>query len=154
MNKTISIAIIVLLAFGGLYFWQNTTTPSVNPLGEKVTVYKTEECGCCAVYVKYLERKGVEVEVVNVQSTREIREEYRIPISLSSCHTSVVAGYGVEGHIPLEVMEKLLNEQPEIRGIALPGMPSGTPGMPGPKISEWIIYAIDHEGEVSEYLRM
>jgi hypothetical protein len=154
MNKKLSIIIVVAMVAGGIYFLQNgiSRTPAVNPLGERVTVYLTPDCGCCAVYVKYLQNKGVEVEEVVVQSTREIREQYGIPIELSSCHTSVVAGYGIEGHVPLEVIEKLLIEKPDIQSISLPAMPPGTPGMPGPKKSDWIFYSIDKEGEVSEYL--
>lgn len=154
-NKTKAITVLtiaLLVAFGGIYLWQTSSQPQIDPLREKVTVYKTETCGCCDVYTKYLDKKGVNVEVVDLDDLTPVKKEYGVPVDLSSCHTSVVAGYVVEGHVPLEVIQKLLLEKPDIRGIALPAMPPGTPGMPGPKVSEWIIYSIGHDGEVGEFI--
>ncbi len=121
-------------------------------LGEQMTVYKTKTCGCCHIYVQYLERKNVQVTAKDVVDLDATKNQYGVPNNLQSCHTSVVGGYVVEGHIPLEVIEKLLAEKPDIKGIALPGMPSGSPGMPGPKTESWVIYAIGHDGAVTEYL--
>jgi hypothetical protein len=154
MNKTIAFIVAIILIVGGTYLWQATKNPPVDPLGEVVTVYLTPDCGCCAVYVEYLKRKGVRVEEIVLDDLSSIKKEHGITIDLWSCHTSVVAGYVVEGHVPLEVIVRLLDERPDIRGIALPAMPPGTPGMPGPKRSEWIFYSIGHDGEVSEYLKM
>lgn len=155
MNKIISIVIFVGLIIGGFYLWQNNMPETKTfSLGERVTVYKTLECGCCGVYTKYLEKKGVETEVINMTDLTSVKEEHGVPVELSSCHTSVVAGYVVEGHVPLEVIERLLAEKPDIKGIALPGMPSGTPGMPGPKTSEWVFYAIGHDGEITEFMKI
>lgn len=156
MNKNVIIFSFVLLGLFGFMFWQNNHTPSTNPLGEKVAVYKTETCGCCGVYVSYLKRNGVEVDEINVSEEElgKIKKENGVPGELSSCHTTFVAGYVVEGHIPLQVIEKLLNDKSEIKGIAMPGMPSGTPGMPGPKTENWLIHALELGGKTSEFMTL
>ena len=81
-----------------------------------------------------------------------IKERYGVPRNLESCHTEIIGGYFVEGHMPIEAIEKLLSERPDIRGIALPGMPSGSPGMPGPKTEPWTIYAVNKDGSVGEFM--
>ena len=156
MSKNFLIFSIVFVGLIGLMFWQSNRVPEVNPLGEKITVYKTETCGCCGVYVSYLRKSGIEVEEINVSEIEldKIKKENKIPEELSSCHTSLVAGYVVEGHIPLQSIEKLLDEKPEIRGIALPGMPSGTPGMPGPKTKEWQIRSLEQDNSIGQFLTL
>ena len=156
-KKNITVLFAVVAAIGGIFLWQNfTPVAEISLAGEKVEVYKTPECGCCTVYASYLSRSGVEMATQNISSVElgRIKEENGIPENLSSCHTSFVAGYVVEGHIPLSVIEKLLKEKPDIKGIALPGMPSGTPGMPGPKTEEWIIYSIAKDGTIGEFTRI
>ncbi len=138
----------------GISIWngQSVSEEKTALMGEEMTVYKTETCGCCHVYVEYLEREDVSVKAVDVADLAAIKDQYGVPSDLQSCHTSIVGGYVVEGHIPLEVIEKLLAEKPAIKGIALPGMPSGSPGMPGPKTEQWTIYAIDNDGAVTEFM--
>jgi hypothetical protein len=92
--------------------------------------------------VDYLQENGVTVETVMVDDTAAIKEEHYIPEDLWSCHTTIVDGYYIEGHVPIDVVLKLLEEQPAIDGIALPGMPSGSPGMGGEKDGPWVIYAV------------
>lgn len=156
MNKTLISIAILILASAGIYFLAQggaSTEPKTALGGQEMIVYKTPTCGCCHVYTQYMDKKGVNVRVVEMDDLKEIKEEYGIPFRLESCHTSVVGGYVVEGHIPLEIVEKLLAEKPDIRGIALPGMPSGSPGMPGPKTGEWTIYALGNDGEITEYMK-
>lgn len=93
----------------------------------------------------YLQENGVEVETVMTDDTSAIKEEYGIPEELWSCHTTIVDGYYIEGHVPIDVVLKLLEERPAIDGIALPGMPSGSPGMDGEKDGPWRIYAVTGE---------
>lgn len=109
----------------------------------KITVFKTAYCGCCAGYANELGKKGFDVETVTVQDIAEIKEKYGIPGSMQSCHTAVVDGYFVEGHVPIEAVQKLLEEKPDIDGIALPGMPSGSPGMGGRKTGSFEVHAVD-----------
>lgn len=102
-------------------------------------VYKEPNCGCCNGYIAELEKQGFSVEVKS-QDTAPVKERYGIATDKQSCHTMVIGGYFVEGHVPLVAVEKLLSERPEIDGIGLPGMPTGTPGMPGMKQAPYEIY--------------
>lgn len=103
-------------------------------------LYKDPECGCCGEYVKHLKAAGFRVDVRNADDVYALKPVYGVPDALYSCHTMMIDGYVVEGHVPLTVLRKLLAERPDIAGIALPGMPSGSPGMPGPKDEPFTIY--------------
>ena len=107
-----------------------------------VTVYKNPECQCCEGYADYLRHNGFEVKVVPTNDLTMMGEKYGIPDTLQPCHLSLMAGYVVGGHIPMEVIDRLLSEKPQITGISLPGMPPGTPGMPGEKPGPLTIYEI------------
>jgi hypothetical protein len=88
-----------------------------------------------------MEDNGYKVESANVEDLTGVKRRYGIPAPLESCHTAIIGDYIVEGHIPVQVVERLLTERPDIDGIALPDMPSGSPGMPGPKNQAWTVYA-------------
>ncbi|MDX1420823.1 MAG: DUF411 domain-containing protein [Rubricoccaceae bacterium] len=105
--------------------------PEEEPL-PLVTVYKTPTCGCCALWVEHLEGEGFPVETVDLPSLDGVKQQYGVPDSLASCHTGVVDGYVVEGHVPAEDVRRLLRERPEAGGLAVPGMPVGSPGMEVP----------------------
>ena len=94
-----------------------------------VQLYKSPLCGCCGHYVEYLKENGLEVSVVNTLDTRSIHAKYGVPDPLQSCHTALVNGYVVEGHVPIGAIKKLVNAGRKIKGISLPGMPAGSPGM-------------------------
>jgi len=117
----------------------------------KMTVYRTATCHCCGKYANILKEQGYEVEEIVTKDMNSVKEKYGIPYDKQSCHTTIVDDYFIEGHVPMEVVKKLLEERPEIDGIGLPGMPVGTPGMPGQKRAPFKIFqAVD--GEFSEYL--
>jgi hypothetical protein len=99
-----------------------------------VTLYKNPQCDCCEGYAAYLRSNGFAVKVIPTNDLTAMGEKYGIPDSQSPCHISLIAGYVVGGHIPFEVVKRLLSEKPQITGINLPGMPTGTPGMDGPKV--------------------
>lgn len=94
-----------------------------------VTVYKSPTCGCCAKWIDHLREEGFTVETNDVQDMRSIKKERGVPASLSSCHTGEVGGYVVEGHVPADDIKALLAQAPDAIGIAVPGMPIGSPGM-------------------------
>lgn len=122
--------------------------------GSQATVYRSISCGCCGGYAGGLKGKGANVKTINLEDTSSIKSKYGIPTTMESCHTTVIGDYFVEGHVPYEAVSKLLTEKPDIKGIALPGMPSGSPGMPGAKRGDWDIYAIGNDGEVSVFMRL
>ncbi len=112
--------------------------------GLEATLYKSPSCGCCEEYAKFLKAQGVRVRVVPLDAValERLKRRYGIPPEAESCHTVRLAGYTLEGHIPLAALEKLLTERPPIQGLALPGMPLGTPGMPGPKAGPYRVLAL------------
>lgn len=119
--------------------------------GQSITVYKSPTCGCCGHYISYLKENGFAVKVVEMTNRTELKEKFRIPADMESCHTSVLGDYVVEGHVPVEAINKLLAEKPDIDGIALPEMPAGSPGMGGVKSGPLTVYALS-KGEKSEFL--
>lgn len=119
--------------------------------GKKITLHKSPSCGCCDGHIEAYEEAGFEVEVVENTDLSYIKQKHNIPMTAQSCHTAEIDEYFVEGHVPMEGIEKLLEEKPDIDGIALPGMPTGTPGMPGPKQGDFEILSITN-GEEEEFM--
>lgn len=107
-----------------------------------VTLYKDPDCGCCAGHVEHLRQNGYAVTVKPMPNMSLVKRMYGIPDQLASCHTATIDGYIVEGHVPARVIDKLLADRPKIRGISLPGMPAGSPGMPGPKSEPFTVYSL------------
>ena len=107
-----------------------------------VEVFKTSSCGCCYGYVLFLEEEKFKVKKTDMRNLHSIKKKYNIPLEMQSCHTTILGKYFIEGHVPIEAINKLLKEQPDIDGIALPGMPIGTPGMPGEKKEPYVIYQL------------
>lgn len=101
--------------------------------GETMVVKLSPLCGCCGGWVDYMRQAGYTVTVVEIDDVVAVKQEAGVPEDLYSCHTAEVAGYAVEGHVPASAIEKLLSERPAIGGVALAGMPSGSPGMGGPE---------------------
>ncbi|MGQ0579400.1 MAG: DUF411 domain-containing protein [Betaproteobacteria bacterium] len=97
--------------------------------GPLITVYKSPSCGCCVKWVEYLQKEGFEVKVINRDDLTSIKQREGVPAAMSSCHTALVDGYVIEGHVPAQAIRKLLKERPDTRGLAVPGMPSNSPGM-------------------------
>lgn len=110
------------------------------------TLYKNPQCSCCEGYATYLRSNGFEVDVKPTNDLAQISSKAGIPEKLQGCHTMFVNGYVVDGHVPVNVIQKLLSERPAIAGITLPGMPAGSPGMTGPKSGRFTIYAVTKDG--------
>lgn len=99
----------------------------------EITVYKTPWCGCCGGWVTHMAKAGFKPIVIDVEDLAPVRAEQGVPFELSSCHTGVVAGYVVEGHVPPADVHRLLKERPRALGLVVPGMPIGSPGMENPQ---------------------
>jgi hypothetical protein len=95
----------------------------------KVIAYKDPSCGCCTLWVQHMKRAGFIVTVVNTPDMAAVRREYGVPVAQQSCHTAIVDGFVVEGHVPADDVKRLLQERPKVVGLAVPGMPLGSPGM-------------------------
>jgi hypothetical protein len=108
----------------------------------QATLYKNPRCICCEWYARYLRANGYIVTVRPTHNLTLIRREHGVPDRLEGCHTTLVEGYVVEGHVPVATINKLLTERPRINGISLPGMPSGSPGMTGRKTKPFVIFEL------------
>jgi hypothetical protein len=115
-----------------------------------ITVYASPSCGCCHEWISYLGANGFGVETHNVDDVTAIKRERHVPDSLWSCHTAVVDGYLVEGHVPADLVRKMLAERPPIAGLAVPGMPSSAPGMDGAP-APYTVLAFTSNGDSSVY---
>ena len=123
-------------------------TPAQPPV---IVVYKQPECGCCGHWVEHVKAAGFRVSVRNRSDLIDIKDRYGITPALMSCHTAVVEGYAVEGHVPADLIQQLLRERPDIVGIAVPGMPGGAPGMEGPVRDRYNVVAFDRKGGTRIY---
>jgi hypothetical protein len=118
-----------------------------------IKVYKTPECGCCKAWVKHLRDNGFQVETMDMPDLALVKQKYGVKPALQACHTAVVNGYVVEGHVPADVIKKLLKERPAIAGVAVPGMPSGSPGMEGGLKQPYEVLTFDRAGHSRVYAR-
>ncbi|HLB62260.1 MAG TPA: DUF411 domain-containing protein [Actinomycetota bacterium] len=116
-----------------------------------ITIYASPTCGCCHEYIPYLQDHGYVVQEVATDDVNSVKLDLRVPESDWSCHTAVVDGYVIEGHVPIEAIDKLLAERPSIDGIALPGMPPGSPGMDGAKEGPFVVVSFS-DGVTEEFL--
>ena len=112
-----------------------------NAAGIKATLYKNPQCDCCESYASYLDNHGFDVTVIPSNDLELINQQHGVPTALDGCHTTLTNGYVIVGHIPVTVVQKLLREKPNVMGISIPGMPSGTPGMGGPKQGPITVYS-------------
>ncbi|MGE0443771.1 MAG: DUF411 domain-containing protein [Vicinamibacterales bacterium] len=116
--------------------------------GTKIQIYKDASCGCCSVWVTHLEQNGFAASVTNSPDMLAVKDSYGIPGQLRSCHTGVVNGYVVEGHVPAADIQRMLKEKPAVVGLAVPGMPIGSPGMevPGMRPQPFDVIAFEKGG--------
>jgi len=106
-----------------------TLAAALYAAGPEITVYKLSTCTCCMQWVKHLKKNGFQVTVKEVPSVDEYKRQFGVPKDLESCHTAVVDGYAIEGHVPASEILRVLKERPRAKGLAVPGMPLGSPGM-------------------------
>lgn len=128
-----TIALAVTLAAAGFAGWAGTRWAGAEAEPRHAVVHKSPSCGCCGGWIAYLEQHGWQVTVKDTDAMDEVKARLGVPAEAHSCHTAEIAGYVVEGHVPVEAIDKLLAERPKVTGIASPGMPQGSPGMSGPK---------------------
>jgi hypothetical protein len=120
----------------------------------KITVYKSAACGCCTKWVDHMNASGFVVDAKDVEDLDAIKRTMGVPASLQSCHTGIVGRYVVEGHVPADVVQKMLREKPAIAGIAVPGMPAGSPGMEmGARKDRYDIVAFRANGSTSVFAK-
>ncbi|MFZ0256541.1 MAG: DUF411 domain-containing protein [Gammaproteobacteria bacterium] len=117
----------------------------------EITVYKSPSCGCCGNWIDHLRDNGFSVATRNVKDLSPIRSKHGVTPELAACHTAIVDGYVVEGHVPAQVIQRLLAERPSIVGIAVPGMPPGSPGMEVGYTQPYDVLTFDEDGNTEVY---
>ena len=128
------------------------SSKKVDPIKELVTVYKSPTCSCCGRWITHLKANGFQVNVVNVNDVTPFKKNAGLTPALASCHTAFVGNYVVEGHVPAREIKRLLKEKPDIKGLAVPGMPMGSPGMEmGNKKDPHDVLSIDKNGKTKVY---
>lgn len=119
---------------------------------EEVVMYKDPNCGCCGKWADHLRENGFSVREVATSEMRVVKSEAGLPAPLASCHTATVEGYVVEGHVPASSLRRLLDERPPLAGIAVPGMPLGSPGMEGPYPADrYDVIGFDRKGHTEVF---
>ena len=140
------------LLLQGLVLAAAVPLPARAAAGTAIDVYKSPTCGCCVEWGKHLEANGFSVRYHETGNTAA-RSRLGIPLSMGSCHTAEVDGYAVEGHVPAREIRRLLSERPAARGLAVPGMPAGSPGMEGSGRQPYDVLTFTRDGETAVYAR-
>jgi hypothetical protein len=134
---------------------QSSNAPAVASQGPTIEVYKDPTCGCCAKWVEHLQAHGFTAHMTNSRDVASVKASHGVPRQVQSCHTAIVDGYVVEGHVPAADVRRLLTERPAIAGLAVPGMPVGSPGMemPGARAQAYEVLAFDRSGNTHVFAR-
>jgi hypothetical protein len=118
----------------------------------EIVVYKDPNCGCCAKWVEHMRKNGFEVRVEDTGSMAAVKQRFGIGMGLASCHTSVIGDYVFEGHVPATAIARFLEERPDANGLAVPGMPVGSPGMEmGDRVDPYDVVTFDATGSTGVY---
>jgi hypothetical protein len=118
-----------------------------------VEVWKSATCGCCSLWVEHMRFNGFLVRAHDVGEVTPFRRKLGVPDGLASCHSALVATYALEGHVPADVVRQFLKDRPSARGLALPGMPMGSPGMEGPRRDRFAVIAFYKDGTTKIFAR-
>jgi len=118
-----------------------------------VVVYKSPTCGCCGKWIDHMKSSGFDVKSTDIDDVTSIKKQYGVPLDSQSCHTALVEGYVLEGHVPATAVKKMLKEKPKVVGLAVPGMPVGSPGMevPSGQVEPYNVVAFDKAGKTTVY---
>jgi len=140
-------------ALGAALFALTLTTGAATPSNDaapkhtKITVYKDPSCGCCKSWIEHLKKHGYAVDAKDTPDMAEVKRTLGVPHALTACHTAVVNGYLIEGHVPATDIARLLKERPKVAGLAVPGMPAGSPGMEGARQQHYQVLSFDRNGK-------
>lgn len=113
------------------------------------TVYKSPSCGCCEAYIAYLKQNGFQVTAVTRNDMPQLKQQFGVIPGMESCHTTRIAGYSLEGHVPVAAIRKLLASKPQLVGLAVPGMPANSPGMGPEKPGSLAVYSMARSPQTS-----
>ena len=143
-------AILWLLSGSGGAWADTNSGPSSSTQASTVQVYKTPTCGCCNKWIEHLRAAGFDVETTDLPNLNVLKRSHGVPPSMAACHTALVGGYVIEGHVPASDIQRLLEERPRVAGLAVPGMPMGSPGMEHPDPRRHEVFEVIAFGTGSE----
>lgn len=115
--------------------------------GNTLVVYKSPTCGCCKNWESHMREAGFKVVSIDTADVSPVKRDHGVTHDLASCHTALIAGYVIEGHVPAEDVKRLIAERPNVAGLAVPGMPMGSPGMEGPISQRYDVVAFGKDGK-------
>jgi hypothetical protein len=143
----------VILAVAGVLVLSAASSGQQKSKPIPMSVYKSPACGCCVKWIDYMRANGFDPKVQDVENIGALKLKLGVREEFSSCHTTEVGGYVVEGHVPVETVQRMLKERPKIAGLSVPGMPAGSPGMevPGGRMESYNILAFTSDGKTTVY---
>ena len=144
---------IALYLVAGVIIWLATATGAeAASKASEITVYRNPSCSCCGGWIAHLTAQGFQPRNVLTSDMDALKEQYRVPNDLASCHTAVLDGYVIEGHVPANDIKRLIAEKLDVAGIAVPGMPIGTPGMESGNVQEpFTVFSFDEQGNAEAF---
>jgi hypothetical protein len=153
MKKDLRKTLVLGAALCALLLTTGAATPpaSSSPKAPTITVYKDPSCGCCKNWIEHLIKHGYHVDAKDTPNMSEIKHTLGVPDGLTACHTAVVNGYLIEGHVPAADIARLLREKPKVAGLAVPGMPMGSPGMEGSQKQHYQVLSFDKNGKTKVF---
>lgn len=163
MNKKILFSIIAILALvviGEVIYFSladkkqpkiTATTAKAEGIKTDVVMYKNPNCGCCDMWAEHMQQAGFTVVTKPTPLLMAFKKEHGVPLNVASCHTAIIDGYVVEGHVPAADVIRLLKERPDAVGLAVPGMPQGSPGMPSLNPEPFKVYLVGNNGQLQVF---
>jgi hypothetical protein len=153
LARAASVAVLATLVSASAPVVRSGSRPDFAP-SVNVTVFKDPNCGCCKSWVEHLRKHGFDVVTRDTSDLSGPKRTGRVPEQLHSCHTAFVNGYVVEGHVPAADIQRLLKDKPKVAGIAVPGMPAGSPGMEmGSRVDRYDVIAFNRDGSTRVFAR-
>lgn len=149
------VAMRVLAAFTLSFLVLSGSAESADPVLPAVVVHKSPSCGCCKVWAQHLKNAGFPVTLKDTDDVSPVKQRMGVPPRMASCHTAEVDGYFVEGHVPTEDIKRLLRERPKAKGLTVPGMPAGSPGMevPSGEVEPYSVFLVAEDGSTTVFAR-
>ncbi|MDX5432397.1 MAG: DUF411 domain-containing protein, partial [Halomonas sp.] len=144
-RKTTKVTALSLLAGGALALYLALTPGASTQAGSVVEMYQDPNCGCCTDWAEHLREAGFEVRQHKTRDMRSVKIEHGVAPELASCHTALIEGYVIEGHVPAADIKRLLDERPDVVGLTVPGMPHGSPGMETGRYDDYAVLTWRHE---------
>lgn len=151
MTRRTALATLAFAAPASRVLFAQGTRAGAAGGGATIEVFKDATCGCCSIWVEHLKAAGFKAIATNSPNMTAIKDEHKVPQSARSCHTALVGGYVIEGHVPPSDVQRLLKEKPKVLGLAVPGMPLGSPGMEAPGGKPYDVLTFDAAGKTAVF---